>query len=104
MARASNTTKPSTAQSVKSDGERAAKQAAYSPVMEALTRLGYAVRGVMYVTIGAIALQAATGRATSPADQIGAIATLGRLPSGRIFLWVILIGLAAYALWGLIRA
>jgi hypothetical protein len=58
----------------------------------------------VYVTIGAIAFQAATGKATSPADQVGAIATLGRLPSGRIILWVILVGLAAYALWGVIRA
>jgi hypothetical protein len=58
----------------------------------------------MYVTIGAIAFQAATGKATSPADQIGAIATLGHLPSGRILLWVILVGLSAYSLWGLIRA
>jgi hypothetical protein len=89
---------------MKQDGERAAKKAAYSPVMEALTRLGYAVRGLMYVTIGAIAFQAATGKATSPADQIGAIATLGHLPTGRIILWVILVGLAAYSLWGLIRA
>ena len=98
------TTRRSTAENIKDDGERAAKKAAYSPLMEALTRLGYAVRGVIYVTIGAIALQAATGKATTPADQIGAIATLGRLPSGRVILWVILAGLAAYSLWGLIRA
>ncbi len=94
----------SPARNIKNEGERAAKKAAYSPLMEALTRLGYAVRGVIYVTIGAIAFQAATGKATSPADQIGAIAALGRLPSGRIILWVILIGLAAYALWGVVRA
>jgi hypothetical protein len=103
MARAKTSTR-STAQSMKNDGERAAKKAVYSPVMEALTRLGYAVRGVMYVTIGAIAFQAATGKAASPADQIGAISALGQLPSGRIFLWVILVGLIAYSLWGLVRA
>ncbi len=72
--------------------------------MDALVRLGYAVRGVLYVTIGAIAFQAATGKATTPTDQFGAIAKLGQLPSGRTILWVILVGLAAYALWGLIRA
>ncbi len=94
----------STAESIKDSGTRAAKKAAYSPLMDALVRLGYAVRGVMYVTIGAIAFQAATGKATTPADQIGAIAALGRGPSGRFILWVILIGLAAYALWGVIRA
>ncbi len=65
---------------------------------------GYAVRGVMYVAIGAISLQAAIGKTTSPADQIGAIAAVGRVAGGRIVLWVMLVGLASYALWGIVRA
>lgn len=85
-------------------GTRAAKKAAYSPLMDALARLGYAVRGVLYVTIGAIALQAALEKSTSPADQIGAIAAVGRLAGGTLILWVMLAGLAAYALWGVVRA
>ncbi|MGE5073583.1 MAG: DUF1206 domain-containing protein [Anaerolineae bacterium] len=105
MARAKTGTAPrSTAENIKADGERAAKKAAYSPQMDMLARLGYAVRGIMYVTIGSIALQAAFGKASSPADQIGAITRLGTGPGGRLLLWVILVGLAAYALWGLIRA
>jgi len=94
----------STADDIKAEGTRAAKQAAYSPLMEALARLGYAVRGLMYVMIGAISLQAAIGKTTSPADQIGAIAAIGHLASGRILLWVMLAGLAAYSLWGFVRA
>ncbi len=62
------------------------------------------MRGVLYVTIGAIALQAALGRSTTPADQIGAIAAVGRLAGGTTILWVMLVGLAAYALWGVVRA
>ncbi len=89
---------------IKSEGKRAATKAAYSPLMDALARLGYAVRGVMYVVIGAISLQAALGKTNSPADQISAIAAIGRLPEGRILLWVMVIGLAAYALWGIVRA
>jgi hypothetical protein len=105
MARAKTSTAPrSTADNIKADGERAAKKAAYSPTMDLLARLGYAVRGLMYITIGAIALQAALGKASGPADQIGAITRLGTGPGGRLLLWVILVGLAAYALWGLIRA
>jgi uncharacterized protein DUF1206 len=105
MARANtNTGTRSTADNIKAEGERAAKKAAYSPTMDMLARLGYAVRGIMYVTIGAIALQAALGKTSSPADQIGAIARLGEGPGGRLLLWVILVGLAAYSLWGLIRA
>ncbi len=94
----------STTDNIKAQSKRAATKAAYSPVMDALARLGYAVRGVMYIVIGAVALQAALGKTTSPTDQIGAIAAIGHLPSGRILLWVMLIGLAAYALWGVIRA
>ena len=104
MARTSTARQPSTAENLKNEGERAAKKAAYSPLMDALARLGYAVRGVMYVTIGAIALQAAIGKATSPADQIGAIAAIGHATGGRVVLWIMLIGLAAYSLWGFIRA
>jgi hypothetical protein len=93
----------SPANAVKNEGARAAKKAAYSPQMEVLARLGYAVRGLLYVTIGAIALQAALGKASSPADQIGAITAIGNLASGRILLWVMVAGLAAYSLWGLVR-
>ena len=99
-----NTNRRSMREEMKADGKRAAKKAAYSPLMEALARLGYAVRGVIYITIGVIALESATGKATTPADQIGAIAAIGRLSNGRIILWVVLVGLISYALWGLIRA
>jgi hypothetical protein len=72
--------------------------------MELLARLGYAVRGAMYIMIGAISLQAAIGKASSPADQIGAIAAIGRGSGGHLLLWVMLVGLASYSLWGFIRA
>jgi hypothetical protein len=72
--------------------------------MDVLARIGYAVRGILYVTIGAIALQAAIGKASSPADQMGAIAALGHMSNGRLLLWIMLVGLAAYSLWGFVRA
>ncbi len=96
--------KQSPVESVKNDGTRAARKAAYSPLMDALARLGYAVRGVLYVVIGAISLQAALGKTGSPADQISAIAAIGRAPGGQILLWVMLVGLASYSLWGVVRA
>ncbi len=104
MARTNTGNRPSPADNIRNQGERVAKKAAYSPEMELLARIGYAVRGIMYVTIGAIALQAALGKTTSPADQIGAIAAVGHLTNGRILLWVMFIGLAAYSLWGFVRA
>ncbi len=104
MARNTSYNRPSTADNLRDQGERVARQAAYSPLMEVLARIGYAVRGILYVTIGAISLQAALGKANNPADQIGAIAAIGHLTNGRILLWVMLIGLAAYSLWGIVRA
>src|SRR6266508_6907210 len=92
------------AKSVERQGKRAAKEAAYSPLMDRLTRLGYAVKGVIYITMGFIAFRSALGKSSTPADQLGAIREFGKLPYAQILLWVILIGLISYSLWGLIRA
>lgn len=85
-------------------GKRAAKEAAYSPTMDRLARLGYGVKGIIYITMGFIAFRSALGKSSNPADQLGAIATFAKLPYAQILLWVILIGLISYSLWSLIRA
>jgi hypothetical protein len=92
------------ARSIRTEGKRVAKQAAYSPVMDRLARLGYGVKGVIYITMGFIAFRSTFGRSSTPADQVGAIREFGRLPYAQILLWVILIGLLSYSLWSLIRA
>lgn len=84
--------------------ENTAKKAAYNPLMEALTRLGYSVRGLIYITMGILALNVALGKGSAPVDQQGAIAAIGRQPAGMILLWVVLLGLVAYSMWGLVRA
>ena len=89
---------------VQQEGKKAAKEAAFSPLMEKLMRLGYAVKGFLYVAIGFIAIMSALGKSSTPADQIGAIVALRKLPYASVFLWVILIGLVSYSLWGVIRA
>ena len=53
---------------VEAQGKRAAKQAAFSPVMERLTRLGYGIKGLIYIMIGLLAIQGALGKAKTPAD------------------------------------
>ena len=89
---------------IKTNGKKAAKEAAYSPLMERLTRLGYGVKGVIYILIGLLALQGVFGKNATPADQFGAIVAMSRLPFGKVVLWVVLIGLISYSIWGLIRA
>ena len=93
-----------TVDKIKDDSKRVAKKAAYSPLMDKLTRLGYAIKGLIYITIGLISLGAAMGKNSTPADQVGAITEIGKLPFGPLLLWVVLIGLVSYSLWGLIRA
>lgn len=89
---------------IETDVKSAGRKAAFSPLMEALTRLGYGVRGLIYFTMGLLAVNVALGKGGAPADQQGAIAAIGRQPAGLVFLWIVLIGLVSYSLWGVIRA
>jgi len=72
--------------------------------MEKLIRLGYVVRGLVYGVIGLLAFQVASGSGGALANQQGAIAAVGSAPEGKVLLYIVLVGLVCYALWGLIRA
>jgi hypothetical protein len=89
---------------VKETGKKVADDAAFSPFVEVMARLGYGVRGLIYFVMGVLTVQFAIGAGGTAADQQGAIAVIGRQPFGRVLLWIILVGLASYALWGLVRA
>jgi hypothetical protein len=81
------------------------KQAAANPTLELLERLGYVVRGALYAVMGFLALKIALaspgGKAT---DLSGSLVWLIGNPLGNFVLIVAIIGLVAYALWGLVRA
>lgn len=66
--------------------------------MEALTRLGFAARGVIYFLIGYLALR--TGRAE---DGSGILEYLNS-GSGKLLLGIMALGLLAYGLWRLSEA
>jgi len=89
---------------VKTSVERAGQKAESSPLMEALTRLGYGVRGLIYITMGLLAVQVALGKGGALASPQGAIAAIGKQPAGMILLWVVLVGISSYAVWGVVRA
>jgi len=72
--------------------------------METLTRIGYGARGLIYITMGLLAVQVALGKGGALASPQGAIAAIGKQPAGLVLLWVILVGIIAYALWGVVRA
>src|SRR5512135_955059 len=89
---------------LKQEGKQVVRAAATSPLMEKLIRLGYVARGLVWGVIGLLAFQVATGNGGKITDQQGAIAALGTTPVGKVLLYVMLVGLVGYALWGLIRA
>ena len=97
-------TETSSMQNLKNRGETSAQKAAFSPLMEILTRIGYGVRGLIYITMGILAVDVALGKGGALASPQGAIAAIGKQPAGLIFLWVVLLGLVSYALWGIVRA
>ncbi|MCZ3388307.1 MAG: DUF1206 domain-containing protein [Actinomycetia bacterium] len=80
------------------------QQAANSPWLEGLARLGFVARGVVYVLIGFLALKIASGSGNPEADQQGAFSYVGRQSFGQVLLWALAIGLAGYGLWRLFQA
>ena len=74
------------------------------PWVDRLTRVGYAVRGLIYGLIGYLAAQVfITGRAQIT-DQTGALTRISQETYGEILLVVILVGLVGLVIWGVVRA
>jgi len=83
---------------------KTAKNIPLNKTVEGLARFGYATRGLIYFVIGFLTILLAFGYGGKTTDQQGAIATIGKQPFGRLLLWLVLIGLVCYSLWGFIRA
>lgn len=85
--------------------KHSAKRAAANPGLELLERLGYVVRGVLYIVMGVLALRVALAKPDGQAVSLtGSVVFLIGNSFGKFVLLVIVVGLAAYSLWGLIRA
>jgi hypothetical protein len=67
--------------------------------MGGVARLGLTARAVVYFLIGWLAVQIALGQGSHEANQRGAIAEIAKQKYGMVLLWLLGIGLAAYALW-----
>src|SRR5258708_12124168 len=77
--------------------EYAARGAAISPFMTGLARLGYAVKGIVYLIIGGLALKLALGHGGAATDQRSALQTLYEQAFGKFLLVVAGYGLIAFA-------
>lgn len=69
------------------------------PWVRRLVRLGYAAKGVIFLLVGALALQLALGDGGRLTDQQGVLAYVLQLPFGTPLLAMIAVGLLAYAFW-----
>jgi hypothetical protein len=73
--------------------------AADRELLKPAARLGLTARAFIYLLIGLLAILVATGHSTAETDQWGAMQQLNHRTLGHVMLWVVAIGLAAYALW-----
>jgi hypothetical protein len=104
-----STNKQKVAQQARTAGggaRRAAKKAADkgTPLVEWLARFGYASVGVVYLTLGVLAFEAAYGTSNPHIDQNTVLHNILSRPFGRTLLILLTIGLVGFALWRLIQA
>lgn len=81
-----------------------ARRASHSDTMAAFARLGLAARAIIYLVIGALAVEIALGHRGQEADQRGALAAIAQHRFGIVLLWTLGVGFASYALWRLSEA
>lgn len=74
------------------------------PEFEWLARAGLVARGLVYGIIGILALKLAVGSGGKATNQRGALETIAREPFGKALLITMVVGLAGYAMWRLVRA
>ena len=87
---------------VRDGAERATREA--SPWIEGLGRFGYGAKGIVYLIIGVLAVQAALGTGGGTTDQRGALAQVAAAPFGQVLLTLLAVGLLGYAVWRLVQA
>ncbi|MFE9624821.1 DUF1206 domain-containing protein [Streptomyces sp. NPDC006527] len=85
-----------------SNGRAQAERAARGSGTRWAAKAGLTARGVIYMLVGALALQIAFGDdKKQQADRQGALAELSGKPFGSVLLWALGIGLVGMALWRL---
>lgn len=75
-----------------------------SPWLEQLARLGYAVKGVVYLIIGILAIQVALNEGGRLEGTTGALETIATQPFGQLLIGIVALGLFGYGIWLFVRA
>ena len=98
------TMKSASVKRVGNQAARQAKRATQGGLVEGLERWGYVARGVLYIIMGGLAVNLALGAGGAAANPVQALRYMAGQPYGKVLLVGMLIGLAGYTLWGLVRA
>lgn len=93
----------SSSENTKRQVEHTARRTA-TPWIERLARFGLASKGIVYIIVGVLAVQAATGPGGKTTDTQGALTTIAEQPSGTFLLSLVAIGLIGYVLWRFVQA
>lgn len=72
--------------------------------VEWLARFGFAAKGIVYMIIGALAVQVAIGSGGQTTGPSGAFASLLNAPFGQVLLGLVAVGLFGYAVWRFVQA
>jgi hypothetical protein len=71
--------------------------------LEQLARMGFMVKGILYIVIGALAFQVAAGLGGRMTGTRGALVTVLAQPFGRTLLLIAAVGLLGYAAWRVLQ-
>jgi hypothetical protein len=75
-----------------------------SPVVVGLARAGHVAKGVLYLTIGALAVQTAAGIGGETTDGYGVLRNLLTMPFAGALMVTMAAGMFGYALWRFVEA
>ena len=81
--------------------KRAARHA--GPWVDRIARTGYRAKGVIYATIGLLAMREALGVGGATTGVSGAMRSMGPHPLDSVLLLVLATGLVGYAMWKLVQ-
>ena len=76
----------------------------WAATAELAARLGYVARGLIYISVGLIALLAAAGLAPRAEGILGSLEAWGEWPPGVVLLWLTGLGLYGFAGWRALQA
>lgn len=76
----------------------------WARLVELAARVGYGARGFVYLSVGVLTLLAAANLAGDAVGPTGAIAWLAQQPLGRVWLFLLGLGLLAFVQWRMLQA